>query len=127
MEPFRSSPVPSRSRPAETFACRACGACCRWPGPVRLGEDDIRILADHLGLAEAAFLEQWTTLALDRRSLSLTEKADGSCVFLEGNRCRVYPARPRQCRDFPLGWSFPGVQQECPGARAALGPLGEGP
>ena len=38
--------------------------------------------------------------------------AGGACVFLEGDRCRVYAGRPRQCRDFPRRWR---VEGPCPG------------
>jgi Fe-S-cluster containining protein len=47
-------------------------------------------------------------LASNRAQLSLREKPDGSCEFLEGNECKVYESRPAQCRDFPARWSVPG-------------------
>lgn len=94
------------------FRCRRCGACCRWPGIVRLDEADIARLAAHLGLPEERFLADCTRLAPDRRSLSLTERPGGVCIFLDDatSSCRVYPARPRQCRDFPSRWRDP----DCP-------------
>ncbi len=103
----------------KAFKCQVCGACCRWPGQVRLLDKDIIALAEYLDIALDEFLTQWTTLASDRRGLILAEQADGACIFLDANRCRVYPARPRQCRDFPIKWSFHGAEKECPGARLA--------
>jgi hypothetical protein len=43
----------------------------------------------------------------------LQEKPDGSCVFLDGNDCSVQPVKPRQCRDFPNLWNFPGFEKIC--------------
>ena len=101
-------------RPMPTFyECQRCTACCRWPGQVRLSEPEIAQLASFLGLTELAFIERFTRLRVDRRGLALTEGADGACVFLEGADCRVQPVKPKQCRDFPNGWNFPGFQRIC--------------
>ncbi len=91
-------------------ACRRCGACCRWPGDVRLTDADIAALAAFLGMPEADFIDRHTRLARDRRALSLVETPGTTrCEFLEGaSRCRVYPARPAQCRDFLRSWRVPG-------------------
>ncbi|MBU0678958.1 MAG: YkgJ family cysteine cluster protein [Verrucomicrobia bacterium] len=94
-----------------TFHCTQCGECCRWPGNVILREQDIERLAAHLRLDLVVFIEQYTTLARNRRALSLAEDCDGACVFLVNNRCTVYPARPCQCRDFPFAW---GNSMDCP-------------
>ena len=111
----------SRFHPAaDAFTCLACGTCCKWPGPVRLLEEDIQALSSKLNMVSSDFVNQYTTLTQDHRHLTLTEKPDGSCIFLEDNKCIVYETRPRQCRDFPLNWTFQGVENECPGVRAAL-------
>lgn len=106
---------------AGEFKCLACGTCCRWPGPVLLDDDDIQTISKYLKVDSRCFLEKFTTLTDDRRGLTLTEQADGSCIFLQDNRCQIYEARPKQCRDFPHQWSFFGVEKECPGVRAAVG------
>ncbi len=102
------------------FECRRCGNCCRWPGYVRLESDEIAPIAGLLGVDEAEFIAEQTRLTGDRRGLSLLENADGSCPFLsaaaEGAICRIQAAKPRQCRNFPLGWNFPGWEAECAGA-----------
>jgi Fe-S-cluster containining protein len=36
----------------------------------------------------------------NRRARTLRTDKNG-CVFLENNRCRICPARPEACRDFP--------------------------
>lgn len=99
----------------DAFACRQCGTCCRWPGNVVLIPEDIADLARFLRMTEDAFVQRYTTLSANRKALSLTEKPDGSCLFLEGDRCQVYLARPRQCREFPHGWRVKG----CPVLDAA--------
>lgn len=107
-------PDPDDVRPA--WACTRCGACCRWEGHVLLEEEDITRLAAGLGMDERAFVERYTRLAANRAQLSLVERADGACVFLEdGHGCAVYETRPRQCRDFPHGWSVAGCPAGPPG------------
>lgn len=76
-----------------------------------LTDDDVAGLARRLGLEESVFLQRYTRLASNRAQLSLADQADGSCVFLSGDSCAVYEARPRQCRDFPGRWTVAG---DCP-------------
>jgi Fe-S-cluster containining protein len=80
---------------------------------VRLAEGEIARLAAFKGMREVAFIEQFTRLTQDRRGLSLQEKPNGECIFLEGNDCSVQPVKPQQCRDFPNGWNFPGFEKVC--------------
>ena len=99
----------------DPFVCRQCGACCRWPGSVLLETTDAEAAAAALGLTAAEFIERHAALARNRAQLTLKEAPDGACEFLAADgRCRIYAARPRQCRDFPHGWRVAG----CPG----LGP-----
>ena len=93
------------------FVCTGCGVCCRWPGHVLLMDADISELARHLKLDERDFILQYTRLASNRAQLSIKDKADGSCVFLDGDLCGVYEARPIQCRSFPAAWQ---VRAGCP-------------
>lgn len=104
---------PSAPQP---FACRRCGACCRWPGSVLLAEADIAAAAAALGLAEAEFIARHAVLARNRAQLTLREQPGGACEFLDARgRCRIYAARPRQCRDFPGRWRVAG----CPASEPA--------
>ena len=93
------------------FVCTGCGECCRWPGHVMLREEDIAALAAFLGLDVGVFVDRYTRLASNRAQLSLRDQADGSCVFLRGDACSVYEARPQQCRTFPAAWQ---VGRGCP-------------
>lgn len=95
------------------FECQRCTACCRWPGQVRLTESEIASLAEFLGLPEFDFIQRYTRLADNRRGLALEEKPNGECIFLKDDRCSVQAVKPRQCRDFPNRWNFPGFEKVC--------------
>ena len=95
------------------FDCQRCTACCRWPGQVRLTDDEMTRLASFLRLTEFDFIQKYTRLRQDRRGLALQEKPNGECVFLDGRDCSVQEVKPRQCRDFPNRWNFPGFQEVC--------------
>lgn len=93
--------------------CQRCTACCRWPGQVRLTNEEITRLAAFNGLSEHVFIQRFTRLTHDRRGLALQEKPSGACVFLVGNDCSVQAVKPQQCRDFPNLWKYPGAEQHC--------------
>lgn len=95
------------------YECQRCTACCRWPGQVKLTEPEIAALAAFLGVAERQFIQDYTRLRPDRQGFSLTEQADGSCIFLKGRECQVQAVKPRQCLEFPNGWNFAGFQEFC--------------
>ena len=107
------------------FRCLRCGNCCRWHGAVRVDQEEIAAIAGFLGINENEFLARFTRLTDDRRGLSLLEKPDGSCLYLEGSAgevgCQINPVKPRQCREFPYVWNFPGWEYECEGGRALYG------
>ena len=68
-----------------------------------------------LGMDEAAFIEQETELAPDRRRLMLHSRQDGSCAFLTAdNLCRINPVKPDKCRTFPHDWVNPDSASVCP-------------
>jgi len=95
------------------YDCQRCTACCRWPGQVRVTEEEIRRMAAFLGMDESAFIQRYCRLAANRYGLALMEREDGSCVFLDGRDCRVQPVKPQQCRDFPNLWRFDGFEVQC--------------
>jgi len=100
--------------PQELYLCQRCGNCCRWPGAVRLRQQDVARLASFQGLSEEAWIETYAEIHPDRSSLALKNQPDGACIFLEGrNHCRVQEAKPAQCRSFPNGWNFPGWRDVC--------------
>ena len=100
----------------KNFQCQGCGACCRIKnGIVRVGDDEIRRIAEFLGMSEEAFIDRETEVAPDRRGLVLRSRPDESCVYLtEDNRCRIHPVKPDKCRTFPVEWTNPDSADVCP-------------
>jgi len=87
------------------FSCTQCGNCCSGdPGYVWATKEEIAKISAFLGRTDG-----W----LDRTHLrrvglhySLTEHANGDCVFLKRENgksmCTIYPVRPLQCRTWPF-------------------------
>lgn len=101
------------------FVCQRCGACCEWPGPVRVSDDEIDDIAAFLGVSPQLFIDEYTCLTEDRRGLTIIEGLNGECCFYrEGDGCVINPVKPRQCRDFPVRWNFPGWRNQCAGGQA---------
>jgi uncharacterized protein len=85
------------------FKCTGCGQCCTGsPGYVWVSPSEIKALAEQLNISVEEFIKKYTRRIGNR--LSLIEKKRGEnydCVFLDGKRCTVYEARPKQCRTYP--------------------------
>lgn len=95
------------------YECQRCTACCRWPGEVRVTDQEITEIASFLGLTSLDFIQQYTRLRRNRQGLALLDKPNEECIFLENGGCAVQPVKPQQCRDFPNLWSFPDFQKTC--------------
>lgn len=95
------------------YVCQRCGACCRWPGNVRIDDEEITLMADFLNLSESEFIDRYTRIHTDRKSLSIIEKDNDECIFFVKGGCVVNPVKPQQCRDFPNQWNFPGWREKC--------------
>jgi uncharacterized protein len=95
------------------YICQRCTNCCRWPGFVRLTNEDIARIAAHLGQSEFDFIQSYTRLRPHRDGLALKDREDGSCVFLDGRDCAIQPVKPVQCAGFPNQWRFPGWRNVC--------------
>lgn len=108
------------------FTCLRCGGCCSGePGYVWVSEEECRQIADYLGMTFDAFTRRHVRRAGQR--LSLLEKRNGDCEFLERDEsgksgCVVHMVRPSQCRTWPF-WrsnlksarSWEQAAQHCPG------------
>ena len=83
------------------FECRQCGRCCRGPGGyVWLSPEETAAIAHALEMTPAAFGKRYLRNTLS--GPALVDSASGDCPLLAGDgRCRVYGARPRQCRTWP--------------------------
>ena len=104
------------TRLKEGFNCRRCGACCRIKdGIVRVSDDEIKRIAEFLGMGEAEFIAKETELSPDRRSLVLKNAPDGACAYLTPDSlCRINQVKPDKCRTFPFKWTNPDSATVCP-------------
>jgi Fe-S-cluster containining protein len=85
------------------FQCTGCGDCCTGaPGFVWVNKEEIAALAAKVGLDEDEFESRYVREIGVRKSL--VEFNNGDCVFFDGKtrKCKVYEARPRQCRTWPF-------------------------
>ncbi len=89
------------------FECKRCSSCCRFdPGYVFLSYRDLDRLVEAGGVERKEFLQLYCRAVYMNGvyRLSLKEKKNFDCIFWEDGGCRLYEARPLQCRSFPF-WS----------------------
>jgi len=79
----------------ERIKCTDCGNCCRMLQPL-LNQNDVRRLAQRLGLGEDDFVEKY--LEEGEEGLQMRQ---APCPFLNGKKCSVYDDRPGECRGYP--------------------------
>lgn len=85
------------------FKCTECGDCCTGSaGYVWVNKEEIANLAALVGLPIDEFEARYVRHVGVRKSL--VEYENGDCAFFdnETRKCRVYAARPRQCRTWPF-------------------------
>ena len=117
----------STSTPGVFYQCQRCGNCCRWPGDVCIEDDEVSSIAAYLDLAEDEFLTRFTRLRANRKGLSLIEKPNDECIFLDGIDCTIQAVKPRQCSGFPNKWKFPKWRDSCEAIPLAVELPGIGP
>jgi Fe-S-cluster containining protein len=81
----------------DAIDCMECANCCRL-ATVRLAQRDVEKLSRFLRLRPAEFLRDHTTQSPEE---GLILKRTDACIFLDGNTCTVYEARPHICETFP--------------------------
>jgi uncharacterized protein len=107
-----TQPFLDKSKPY--YQCQRCGNCCRWPGDVNVTSEEATAIAAYIGMDEDEFIRDCTRLNANRTGLSIIDKPNGECLFLEGlNTCRIQKVKPLQCSGFPNVWSFPGWREKC--------------
>ena len=79
--------------------CTACANCCRH-SIVGIHSAETEAIADYLGTTPDEVTRMYTVTDPDNSSARIL-KNDGGCVFLDGNLCLIYEARPTTCRTFP--------------------------
>lgn len=83
------------------FECQpGCTACCQRRGFVYLTETDIAHAAAFLGVTAAVFEKRYIYRTRNLRRLRIPR--GGECRFLRADGCSIHPAKPTQCRIFPL-------------------------
>lgn len=103
--------------------CTACANCCK-TSTTEVSERDIERLSRYLRISREKFLADFTMLDEDG-ALSLRFTPEKGCVFLDGNLCSVYEARPDICQRYPhlvrgngsiasRMWSFVDRAEVCP-------------
>ena len=80
--------------------CKACANCCRHT-IVDLTVADIRAIAAYLRITAEQVIQMYTNPDSDSSSTRVLRNTDSACVFLDGNLCMIYEARPTACRNFP--------------------------
>ena len=59
------------------------------------------------------FVNRHTRIRGNRTGVTLSEKQNGECVFLDGIDCTINDVKPEQCKGFPNRWRFPGWREVC--------------
>lgn len=95
------------------YACQRCGNCCRWQGEVPVTDEEVKNIAEFLGMPLYDFVAHYTDLRVNRAGLTLIDKPNGECIFLDGIDCTIQPVKPSQCAGFPNKWNFPGWKDQC--------------
>jgi hypothetical protein len=83
----------------EQIDCTQCANCCR-VATTKISERDVERLARYFRMTPADFLAEYTTESAEEGTI-LRRTEEAGCVFLEGNECTVYEARPETCQRFP--------------------------
>ena len=78
--------------------CTECANCCR-VATATLRDREIDTLAKFIGVTRKVFLRDYVEESEEEGII--LKRTDKGCIFLEGNLCGVYDARPKTCNDFP--------------------------
>jgi Fe-S-cluster containining protein len=79
------------------FECTQCGQCCTGAsGQVLVSAEEILTIEGVTGWPSHTFLRDVPD------GKSLTERANGDCVFFRNQRCSIHAVKPQQCRTFPF-------------------------
>ena len=80
--------------------CTTCANCCRH-SVVPVQKAEMAHIASHLGVTVEAVARTYTVADPEVSTSRVLRTSPQGCVFLEGNLCTIYKARPKACRDFP--------------------------
>lgn len=111
--------------PGTLFHCRRCGQCCKGYGGTYVTQDEIRAIAEFIGVDPVGFVSRYCTFSGGRPLLAQGD--DGYCIFWD-ELCTIHPVKPRMCKAWPFieslltddaNWrimaaSCPGIHPEAP-------------
>ena len=80
------------------YICRRCSRCCR-DKRIQLNPYELARLARAKHQSTSEFRAAWT---LQGKGTVLSQRDDGTCVFLGPHGCEVHADRPLVCRLYPL-------------------------
>ena len=82
--------------------CRACANCCK-VAETNISERDVEKLARFLRITPKQFIAEYTTMSVQEEEEEdlILRRTDAGCIFLDGNDCSIYEARPDTCSNFP--------------------------
>jgi Fe-S-cluster containining protein len=86
------------------FECQGSGKCCQSRGQygfVYLTSDDAKNAAKALKISVDKFVADYCTKD-DGHLCIKDDNSSPDCLFLDGNRCKIYEGRPTQCRTWPF-------------------------
>jgi Fe-S-cluster containining protein len=78
--------------------CYQCGICCRL-FLVNLTEEEYRSNKYKTQLGKFGLINDFKKAAACGASI-LKQTEDGSCVYLEENKCSIHKTRPQACKEF---------------------------
>lgn len=87
------------------FECTQCGECCRRPGYVEFTPSDVARVMEFLDIDDITLFETFELVGFEENFAVHVEKGK-PCTFLDGDLCRVFDARPEQCRTYPFWPEF---------------------
>jgi Fe-S-cluster containining protein len=83
----------------EQIDCTQCANCCR-VATAKVTKRDLERLARYLRIKPARVMADYT-MPSEEEGRVLQRSNETGCVFLDGNTCTVYDARPESCQKFP--------------------------
>jgi uncharacterized protein len=76
------------------FKCGQCAECCKLL-TVKISNKEIKKIQEK-GYDD--FFFQYD----EHIDSNILERDDNGCVFLNGNKCKIYDIRPKVCSDYPF-------------------------
>ena len=83
----------------DIFQCTLCGDCCKGFGGTYVTEDDIRAIAELIGVTPEVFIGLYCQMSGDKPVLA--QQDDGYCVFWD-KVCTIHSVKPDMCRAWPF-------------------------